>query len=241
MNRSLPSGIAVHSSGKSLILRAGLPEREIAAIGADKAESLAALRSEQMDPAGFYRTLPSTIFHELEAASWVVVDVITTAETLSSPPERLSTKKVCEGPETWLSYRAADPGTHIHSKRRMRILTVYTPELGPCAWDLDALTPEETQGLFRAALENKILIAHHAGVVLSSLLTETSARPSFVLDSNGHRSTRRIAGAPAAWGQAQCVGFGVVEPPVTDHLRTRIGALTHVIPHEHSSTAHNPQ
>ncbi|MGB8478553.1 MAG: DNA polymerase [Acidobacteriaceae bacterium] len=183
MNGSIPESIGIHSSGESLILPAGFPATEIATIRNKKSQILLTLRSKQMDPAGFYRSLPSAICQEIEAASWVVLDLMTTAETRFSEPERLSAKKVCVGCETWLSYRATHAGTRASTKPRMRILALYTPILGACAWDLDALTPEERQRLFRAALENKILIAHNAGAALSWLCAETSARPKFVLDT----------------------------------------------------------
>ena len=48
---------------------------------------------------------------------------------------------------------------------------------------LDALTLDERQQLFRAALNRKTIVAHNVGVALSWLFAETSARPSFVLDS----------------------------------------------------------
>jgi len=176
-------GIAIHSSIESVILPVGCSEADVASITEHKAQILATLRANQMDPAGFYKTLPAAIHQEMQAASWVVLDLMTTAETRYSLPERLSARKTCVGPETWQAYRAANPGTRVNTRPRMRILSIYTPTLGTCAWDLDALTPEESQRLFRAALENKILVAHNAGVVLSWLFFETSARPKFVLDS----------------------------------------------------------
>jgi hypothetical protein len=65
----------------------------------------------------------------------------------------------------------------------MRTLSLLTDELGACVWDLDALTPEDRRRLLSVALDNKIVIAHNAGIGLSWLFVETEARPAFVLDS----------------------------------------------------------
>jgi hypothetical protein len=61
-------------------------------------------------------------------------------------------------------------------------LSVFTEALGVCSWDLDALTAVERQQLFDVVLNEKIVVAHNAGLDLSWLFTETAARPRFVLD-----------------------------------------------------------
>lgn len=182
MTNLLSSDISISSDREHLILPLELEESEIAAIIDKRAEVLKTLRATQMNPAGFYTVLPGSLRRELYAASWVVLKVETTAPTRFSAAGRLSaTARI--GSEDWTAYRAANPGARINTRARMRVLCVYTDALGACAWDLDALRTEDCQALFRAVVDNKIVIAHNAGIDLSWLFTETAARPRFVLDS----------------------------------------------------------
>jgi hypothetical protein len=103
-----------------------------------------------------------------------------TGKTRYSKPIRLS-KDTPVGQETWLTYRAAYPGAHILTTPRIRILSVYTPALEYCAWDLDALTPEDRSQLLKVVVDRKIVVAHDAGFLFSWLFGETSARPDEVL------------------------------------------------------------
>ncbi|MGB8479749.1 MAG: DNA polymerase [Acidobacteriaceae bacterium] len=135
-----------------------------------------------MDPAGFFTKLPSSLLHEVKAATWLAIDVKTTATTRSSPASRIrSGTRIGEG--TWIKYRAENPNVSVSTAPRIRVLSVYTESLGVCSWDLDALTPEERRRLLDAVLADKIFVAHNAGVILSWLFAETFARPKFVLDS----------------------------------------------------------
>jgi hypothetical protein len=179
----LPSAdISIHSDGERLILPPELDEHEIAAIKEHKLEILKALRSSQMNAAGFYTQLPSSLRRGLQAAPWVAVSIETTALTRYSAPGRISANTRI-GSNTWPGYRAINPGASLNTRPRIRVLCVRTDELGACVWDLDALTREDRQQLLHAALDNKIVISHDAGVALSWLFTETAARPSFLLDS----------------------------------------------------------
>ena len=81
MTSSVPPGIAIHSSMVSLMLPVGSSEVDVATIRKQKAQILATLRSKQMDPAGFYSALPEAIHEVLQAATWLVMDTMTTAET----------------------------------------------------------------------------------------------------------------------------------------------------------------
>jgi DNA polymerase-1 len=182
MTLSLPADLAIHSDGKHLILPLQLDQREIDSIVRRKSQLLASLRSSQMDEAGFYTTLPRSLHEELQAAAWLTLDIQTTAPTRYSKPDRISGDS-CIGPGTWMTYRAAHPGASLNTRPRIRVLSLYTNELGSCAWDLDALNQDDRQLLFSAALHNKTVIGHDAGVALSWLFTETAARPAYVLDS----------------------------------------------------------
>jgi hypothetical protein len=61
------------------------------------------------------------------------------------------------------------------------VLSLYADHLGACAWDLDALSPDDRHRLISVDLDNKIVAAHNAGLGLSWLFLEAAARPAFVL------------------------------------------------------------
>jgi DNA polymerase III epsilon subunit-like protein len=135
-----------------------------------------------MDVVGFYTQLPGTLLRELQAAPWVVLDLETTGLTRCSEPIRISGATGI-GSGTWTTYRAAQPAASLNSKLRMRVLTVLTDALGTYTFDLDELPPEARQQLFAAVLDKKIVVAHSAGFDLSWLFAETTARPTFILDT----------------------------------------------------------
>ena len=118
----------------------------------------------------------------LQAAPWVAVKIETTASTRFSNAERISSGTFV-GSQTWMAYRANHPDALAKTQPRIRALTLYVDHLGACAWNLDALNPDERRRLFSAALDKKIVIAHNAGVDLSWLFLETAARSAFVLDT----------------------------------------------------------
>jgi DNA polymerase family A len=179
---SLPSDISIHSDGERLILPPDLDANEIASIIEHKPRILQTLRSSQMNAAGFYIALPGSLRRKLQVAPWVALKLETTAPTRFSAPDRLSPGTRI-GSQTWMAYRATNPGVSVNSSPRIRVLSVYTDQLGACAWDLDALAPEDRQQLLSEVVCNKIVIAHNAGFDLSWLFIETVARPAFVLDS----------------------------------------------------------
>jgi hypothetical protein len=182
MTSPLPADLAIHSDREHLIPPPQLDQRERESIVRDKSEVLASLRSSQMDEAGFYTTLPGSLYRELQAAPWVAIKIETTASTRFSNAERISSGTFV-GAQTWMAYRANHPDALAKTQPRIRALTLYVDHLGACAWNLDALSPDERRRLFNAALDKKIVIAHNAGVDLSWLFLETAARPAFVLDT----------------------------------------------------------
>jgi DNA polymerase-1 len=182
MTSSLPGDLAIHSDGEHLILPRQLDRREIESIIQYKSDVLADLHSCQMDEAGFYTTLSGSTYQELQAVPWVVIKVETTAPTRFSTPERVSSGTFI-GSQTWMAYRASHPDAIPKTKPRIRVLSLYADHLGACAWDLDALSPDDRQRLISVVLDNKIVVAHNAGLDLSWLFLETAARPAFVLDT----------------------------------------------------------
>ena len=133
MSYSVPPEIAIHGDGKHLILPVDFNDAEIANVREHEEEILATLRTSQMNSAGFLTAFPTASYQELSASPWVVLDVLTTAVTGFLLPERISANTWI-GDETWLSYRASNPGTTLNTSPRLRVLTVYTPALGTCAW-----------------------------------------------------------------------------------------------------------
>jgi len=182
MTAALPADLAIHSDGEHLILPPQLDQRELESIIRCKPDILANLRSSQMDEAGFYTTLPGSIYRELQAAPWVAISIQTTASTRFGSPERISSGTFI-GSQSWLAYRASHLGAVAKTQPRIRVLSLYTDHLGACTWDLDALSPHDRQRLFNVALDNKIVVAHNAGLDLSWLFLETTARPVFVFDT----------------------------------------------------------
>lgn len=182
MTSSLISHIAIHSDNQRLLVPPDFDESAIAEIVGQKAQVLASLRKTQIDAAGFYRTFPAALRFELEAAPWVALGIATTADTRFSPPERLSATSAV-GSDTWLAYRVSHPGARLSTTPRVRALYAHAPDLGSYSWDLDALSTKDRQQLLKTVLDKKIIVAHDAGFILSWLLSETPARPSFVLDT----------------------------------------------------------
>lgn len=182
MSQALSSHVSIHSNCKQVILPEGFTESDVSYVREHKAAILETLRSTQMDPAGFYKTLPEALYQEVKATPWISLGVTTTSATLFSTAERVSANSII-GAESWLSYRATNPGTHLNSSPRIRALSLHTPSLGSCVWDLDALTTEDRQRLFHAVLDDKIVVVHDAGLAMSWLFAETLARPKVVLDS----------------------------------------------------------
>jgi hypothetical protein len=182
MIATLPSDLAIHSDEEHVLLPPGLDQQEVDSIIQRKPQVLGSLRSSQMDEAAFYTALPGSLYQELQAAPWAALKIETTASTRFSTPERISSGTFV-GSQTWIAYRASHPGALAKTQPRIRVLSLYTDYLGACAWDLDALSPDDRRRLFGAALDKKIVIAHNAGVDLSWLFLETMARPAFVLDT----------------------------------------------------------
>lgn len=83
----------------------------------------------------------------------------------------------------WQAYRAAHPDATLNSVPRARVLSLYTEALGHSVWHIDALKRDDRQMLFEAAVDRKILVGHNLGFDLSWLFGETTARPSFTLDT----------------------------------------------------------
>src|ERR1035437_6612844 len=138
MTSSLPADLAIHSDGEHLILPLHLDQRETDSIVRRKSQVLAELRSRQMNEAGFYTTLPSSLHRELQAAPWVTISIATTASTRFSSPERISSGTFI-GSQSWMAYRANHPDALAKTQPRIRVLSIYTDHLGACAWELDAL------------------------------------------------------------------------------------------------------
>ena len=203
-------GISIHSDRERLIVPQGLDRAAISYVHDRKAEIVRRLRETQMNPEGFYTALPKGLLAEIEATTWIVISVKTTALSRWSTPSRVSGYTTI-GTQPWSDYRAAHPGATINSQPRVRILTVYTEGLDCCSWDLDCLTAHERERLLYAALQHKIMIAHDAGHVLGWLLRETHARPAYVLDTGLLVRQLKpslllkpfyIAAEPRDWGQA---------------------------------------
>jgi DNA polymerase-1 len=182
MSHTLSPHVFIHSNREQLIVPEGGSESDLSYFREHKTTILETLRSTQMDHAGFYKTLPEALLREVRATSWLSLGVTTTASNRFSAAERVSANSMI-GTETWMKYRASNPGTRINSWPRIRTLSVHTPALGSCTWDLDTLTAEDKQRLLYAALEEKIVLAHDAGFAMSWIFSETPARPKFVLDT----------------------------------------------------------
>jgi DNA polymerase family A len=182
MSFTLPTGIVILANGENLLLPPAMTHADREYVAINKLRILRQLRSTQMNGAGFYAQAPATLLNELQAAPWAAIDIQTTSTTRSSRPLRVS-KTTAIGDVEWQVYRAAHPEATLNSIPRARILSVYTESLGHSIWDLDALKREERRLLFEAAISGKILVGYNLGFALSWLFGETTARPSFVLDT----------------------------------------------------------
>jgi len=182
MTSTLPSGIVILGNGENLLLPPGITIAEREYTVAHKPRILRQLRSTQMNGAGFYTQTATTLLNELRAAPWAAIDIQTTSPTRFSRPLRVF-KTTAIGDVEWQVYRAAHPEASLNSIPRARVLSVYTESLGHSVWDLDALKQEERRLLFEAAVSSKIVVGYNLGFALSWLFGETTARPSFVLDT----------------------------------------------------------
>lgn len=179
---ALPSGIAVVNDGEHILVPEGVSESEQEWIAANKPTVLNQLRACQMDEAGFYTVVPAALLRELRAAACIGLGVRTTAATRYSPALRLSNASRI-GDREWSEYRAGHPKATRKSRPRIRVLSIYLQEMGHIAWDLDVLSDEQRQTLFKAALHDKVLVGHDLEIALAWLFEETSARPRMAIDT----------------------------------------------------------
>jgi hypothetical protein len=182
MTFTLPPGILILGNGENLLLPPAMTEADREYVAINRLRILRQLRSTQMDGAGFYTQAPATLLNELRAAPWAAIDIQTTSPTRFSRPLRVF-KTTAIGDVEWQVYRAAHPEASLNSIPRARVLSVYTESLGHSVWDLDALKREDRRLLFEAAISSKILVGYNLGFALSWVFGETTARPSFVLDT----------------------------------------------------------